>query len=600
VFQDGVALGSSVKGGSANFFDLERVEVLKGPQSTLYGANSLGGAITLVSRLPDLDDFGGYARASFGEYASRDYQGAVSIPIQEGVFGIRLSGQLAERDGYWDNIFPGQTGNVGGVEDASFRLSALLEPTSNFRSLMIISTSTTENECGDCVNGISDFNILNPNASTLTDLDGGRLNEFHNQNFIGRFERELNRFTWENTLEIGDMTLTSLTGYAEMSNYSIQDFDRGPGDTFFVEADFNEDFNVFSQELRLQSSGEGPLRWLVGAYFSRSETTNVATGGVGLPFRIPLLAQADEFENFALFTQNTWEVNDRFELGFGLRYDHADKPSTDLLNNFEFGTSSEEWLPRVSALFRLDDNSNIYAVVSRGYKTGGTNPSSGADPLIPRTYDPEYVWNYEIGYKTVSDDRRLRFEAAAYYTDWTDQQVQQAAGFFTYIANAGQTEVWGAEALLAWSPTEQLDLTFAAAYNNSEYVEFVDATAVPFFFGVNPDRSGNSTFLTPDWSLSASANYTQPLSGNLDLRLRGDVRYTGERAMDTSAIYTAPAFTLANVSTSIGTDRVRFEVFADNVFDERYPTVALLFAGLPPLTYLGAPRVVGARIEVNF
>lgn len=600
VFQDGVALGNSFKAGSANFFDLERVEVLKGPQSTLYGANSLGGAITLISRRPDLDSFGGYARASFGEYGSRDYQGAVSIPIQEGVFGVRLSGQLAERDGFWDNIFPGAAGNVGSVEDANLRLSALLEPTNNFRSLMIVSTSTTENDCADCVNGISDFDILNPNDSTLTDLDGGRLNEFHNLNVIGGFDRELNRFTWENTLDIGAVTLTSLTGYGEMTNDSLQDFDRGPGDTFFIDIAFEEEFDVFSQEFRLQNNGDGPLRWLIGAYYSESETSLLTSAGVGLPSRITLAAQAEAYQNFALFTQNTWTIAENFELGFGLRYDRVERSSAEFTSGFSADLSSEEWLPRVSALFRLDDNSNIYAVVSRGYKTGGTNPAAGLDPLIPRTYDPEYLWNYEIGYKTVSDDRRVRFEAAAYYIDWTDQQVQQAEGFFTFLGNAGQTELWGAEALLAWSPTEQLDLTFAAAYNNSEYVEFVDETSVPLFYGVNPDRSGNSTFLTPNWALSASASYTQPLGDTLDLRLRGDVRYTGERAIDTLGIYTAPAFTLANLSASIGNERVRFEIFSDNVFDERYPTTAFLFAGLQPLTYLGSPRVSGARLELNF
>lgn len=599
VFQDGIALASSIKGGSANFFDLDRIEVLKGPQSTLYGANSLGGAITLNSRLPNLQAFDGYVRAGFGDYASREYQGAASVPIVTDKFGLRVAGQYTERDGYWDNIFGGRK-NVGGVENTGLRAIALFTPSSSFRSVFSYAYSKTEDDCGDCVNGIQGFSLLNPGASTTGKLDGDRLNEFHNQNVIGSFQREINRATWENRLDLGSMALTSLTGYAEMTNNSLQDFDRLPSDTFFIDADAKEDFNVFSQEVRLQSTGEGALRWLVGAYYAKSETDLTATAGIGLPFRPTLLSQEDEFENYALFTQNTWVVNDKFELGFGLRYDHAEKPSRDRINAVSFSVSSEEWLPRLSALYRLDDNSNVYATISRGYKTGGTNPSAAAVPTIPRTYSPEYLTNYEVGYKTVSDDRRLRFEASAYYINWTDQQLQQASGFFTFIANAGETEVMGAEALVDWAATDRLNLTFAASYNDSEYKKFVDATAVPFFFGVNPDRSGKSTFLTPDLALSASGEYKQPLTGNLDLRLRGSVRYTGERAIDTSAIFTAPALTLVNASASVGTERARIEVYADNLFDERYPTVALLFAGLPPLTYLGAPRVVGARLEVNF
>lgn len=599
IFQDGVALGNSIKGGSANFFDLDRVEVLKGPQSTLYGANSLGGAITMVSRAPDLDDFGGYARASFGEYGSRDYQAAVSLPIQEGVFGIRLAGQTTERDGYWNNVFDGT--NVGAVENTGFRASALLEPNDSFRSYLVVSTSTTEDECGDCVNGITGFNVLNPNASVGT-IDGDDLDEFVNQNVIGFFERDLTRITWENSLDFNGVTLTSLTGYSEMTNVSYQDYDRGPGNTptFLgpgVALGFSEDFDIFSQEIRLQSNNDGPLRWLVGAYYSQSNTAVGSTFFIDFgfpdPTPIPFPVSPERFENFSLFTQNTWVISDRFELGFGVRYDRAEKESGGGVS-----TSSEEWLPRLSALYRLDDNRNLYATVSRGYKTGGINPFG----FLPgtETYAPEFLWNYEVGYKTVSDDRRLRFEAAVYYTDWTDQQTQRALGIFTYIANAGDTEVLGAEALLSWSPTDRLDLTFAANYNDSETHNFIDGSSVPIFFGVNPDRSGSSSFLTPDWSLAASANYTHPLGNNLDLRLGGSVRYTGERTIDTSAIFSASAFTMVNASASVGNERVRFEVFADNLFDERYPTVALLFDGLQPFTYLGAPRVAGARIEVNF
>ena len=596
ILQDGFGFGTSLKAATQDIFDASTVEVLKGPQATLYGANSLGGVVNIISKLPSLTDFEGDFRASYGEYDSVVLRGAVTIPIASDVFAIRVGGYINSRDGYWDNLFNGVEGQDATTEKGA-RFAARLRPSDFFDSSLVYTFSRTTSDCSDCTNPIIGYDPANPTAIGKGTIDVNNLAEYTNTNLPGPYRRNIHRATWNNTFDFGGVSLNSVSGYGNLSFFSITDTDRGPGNTIFNDILVDEDQEVFSQELRLASDSASRLRWQVGAYYLNSSIDRFGDVGLGLPFRIPIINTLDKFENFAVFTQNTYEVSDRFEFQFGLRYDIAEKRQRNRATNVLGKTKSEALLPKVSALYRLDDLNNVYATVSKGYKTGGINsPVPGA----PTTYEPESLWNYEVGLKGVSDDRSFRYELSAYYIDWNNQQVQQSSGINLYINNAGATEVYGAEAALHYEATERLGFDVGLTYNHSRYKQYFDPSGVPAFFGANPDRSGKQTFFAPDFSASVAGRYRVPIGGGYDATFAGDARYTSSRALDPASILVGDPYVLANASISVGDEQKRLTLFANNAFDERYSTAGFLFAGLPPVTHYGAPRVAGIQADFSF
>ena len=596
VLQDGFGFANSLKATTQDIFDASRVEVLKGPQSTLYGANSLGGVVNIISRLPSLTKPEADFRASYGEYDSTIVRGAASLPLINGVLGVRVGAYVNARDGYWDNRFNGREGQDA-TQEKGARGAVLFRPSETFESSLVYTFSHTSSDCSDCSNPIIGYDPLNATAVGRGTIDVNDLAEYTNTNVPGFYRRTIHRATWNNTLDLGAAKLTSLTGYGHLTFASLTDTDRGPGDTVFADILANERQKVFSEELRVTSDTDGPFRYQVGAYYLNSIDYASTAVNAGLPARVGIADGREKFENYAVFTQNAYEVSDRFEVQFGLRYDHAKKTRLDRITGQSIETSSNAWLPKVSALYRLDANNNVYATVSRGYKTGGNNL---ALLDLPPTYDPEYLWNYEAGLKGVSGDRRLRYDLSAYFIDWSNQQVQQAAGIFTYINNAGKTHIYGAEAALHYNITAQFSVDGTVSYNHSRYKDYFDPTATPVYFGVDPDRSGKRTFYAPDLSASLAGRYVQPIGGGYDVTLAGDARYTGKRSLDTEAILIGNAYVLTNLSISVGDRAKRLTLFANNAFDNRYSLAAFLFTGIPPVTHLGAPRVIGLQADFNF
>lgn len=597
VFQDGFTFANSLKADTEEIFDAERIEVLKGPQATLYGANSLGGAVNIVSNVPSLDTVEGDFRASYGEYDSQLYRGAVSIPIVKDILAVRIGGYYDGRDGYWDNAFNGVEG-----QDATFqsgaRLAVRFRPTDAFESKLIYTYSKTHSDCSDCINPIIGYNPLDPGAVGAGTLDPNHLSETTDTNVPGFYDRSINRVTWENTVRLPGATLTSLTGYGDLDFRSLTDTDRGPGDTIFTDLLVGEQLRVFSEEARAASTGTGPFRWQVGAFYQDSTTDDQLSVGLISPaIQLPISNTGLSFKNFAVFTQDSYRLSNALELQFGLRYDYTTKNQLDNFAGLSATTKSEAWLPKLSLLWHVDSDDTLYATAARGYKTGGTNI---VFPGIPPTYAPEYLWNYEAGWKGASPEHHVRYDVAVYYIDWTNQQVQQAVGIFTYLNNAGSTHVYGSEASVHWDPTSHLTFDVGASYNHSRYVNYFDPTALPLYFGFDPNRSGQRTFLSPDFSANLAATYVEPIGGGYDVTFSGNARYTGKESLDTEGVLIGDPYVVANFSISVGDGHKRLTAFVNNAFDERYDTAAFLFAGIQPLTHLGAPRVAGIQFDYHF
>lgn len=594
VFEDGVSLGTTNRASAVEIFDVERVEVLKGPQSTLYGANSLAGVVNLISRRPTRDpEMRG--QLSYGSYGTLIARTSVSGPVISDRLFARLSGSVNRRDGYYDNIFSGEEGSDSSRQ-YGVRLGLDFQPGPAFDSLLNISYQETNNDTGDSMNPIVGYDPSQPKQIGSGVVSPSRLHPYINQNVDGFYDRRLVRGSWENSLEAGSVRVTSLTGYGELSADTLFDLNRLPTDfSIFRGIITNVDFDIWSEELRVASTGATRLKWLLGAFYSNQNTRSGGTFETTFGTSLPTGRLDEDLINYAFFTSNSIDLGDTLTIGVGLRYDHVKR--SDSVSGLSIEGS--EWLPKLSVLYKVDSLNNIYASAAKGYKSGGINANASV-AQVPVGYGAERLWNYEVGFKGSNTRRSLSYEVAAYYIDWTNQQVQQASGIFTFLSNAGKTEAYGLEAVTHWQPTEALSLDFAASYNHSRYKKYVDITGVPVFFGLSANRAGARTFLAPDWVFSSAAEYTYPLSGGADIRLRGDVRYTSKRALDTASVLIDEAYVLSNASISYGTGQLRLTAFANNMFNVQYATAAALFNGLDPITHRGEPRVMGVRLDFEF
>ncbi len=592
---------------TSELFDLERVEVLKGPQSTLYGRNALGGLINYVTKKPS-SDWEGRVQASYGNYNAYAVRAGISGPIAGETLTFRLSGSVTGRDGYFDNLFDGKK-NVDGTSDRSVRLALRLAPPgSGFESNLSISYSKSSDDCGDCIQRIVGYNLANPSAVGQRLLDVNNTDRKINQDTLGFFKRPILTVIFNNEVDFGSVKLTSLSGFTQVKTDLLLDFGRNPGplviNPFFniTNATSNIVDDVLSQEFRLSSEGNGPFQWIAGVYYYNQRDSN--KGDLFTNFGpIPGNDIIQNRDNYAAFVSGSYKFGDQLTLGLGLRYDVETNDLRDLLlPGPTLKATSKVWLPSASLTYAVSDDANIYAKISRGYRSGGLNSASatfGPPPIS--SYAPEFIWNYEAGLK--GGNRRFDYELSGYYMNWTAQQVTSSTGAgLTYITNAGRTRVYGAEARIGLQATDALRFDLGAAWTHSRYLDFNDQSGVPVFYGVSSQRAGQRTLLAPDFSGTAQAEYVQPLSGGWDLTARFGGRYTGKRTIDNASILVPGGYFTADGSLSIGRDKLRATVFANNLFDRNYATFAQLFgfSGLAPLLKAGAPRTFGIQLEAGF
>ncbi len=628
VYVDGFTLGDSRSVNNSVLFDLERVEVLKGPQSTLYGRNALGGVINYVTKRPNTQEFGARLFGSYGNYDAVELKGSVNIPIVRDVLAVRLSGGYQNNDGYWDNRATGQK-NVNGERTKSYRAAIRFTPAPAFESYLTLSRADDKDECADCVNplpGYDPFDPTSPRRLGAGQIDTNDVGRYVNQRFLGSFRRRFDTAIWDNTYHFPTVDATLLTGYGRLKYDFFEDAGRASGplglnlQTFagqyfrtqaaippgFVELqtfNLNQTNESWSQEFRLTSTGRAAFRWLLGAYYFNNHTSTDSVGNiVNFPF-FPTLVLArtkSTIDNLGLFVNASYDFSERLRLTGGLRYDVEDRSQFDRTNQRTQKSSYDAFLPTVSLTFKPDPATSVYATASRGYKSGGVNFVSNVNAGVPLTYAPEFIWNYELGVKGSTANRRITYDVAGYYIDWTDQQIQSQINGIPFVQNAGKTEIYGIDATVGFKPVDRLTLSAAVAYNHSEFKRFFDASAVPLVFGVNPDFSGNRTALTPRITVAVGAEYAQPISADLRLVGRVDSRFSGKRFLDDTNVLEQKPYNITNASLSVENDMFSLTAFVQNAFDTKYYQYGALQVPFLPLTYAGAPRTFGLRLDAKF
>jgi len=466
-------------------FDLARVEVLRGPQGTLFGRNTPAGTISFVSVRPG-QQTDAYFTGGFGRWNTVEAEGAVGGALIQDVLSARLSFLYERRDDHVDNAFTGEEDALGGHQEAAARLQLLYDAGGPFTALLNLHARDLD--------GTARMFRANTIRQGGNDLVDGFARDTLFQN--GRNELEVASQGASLTLEytLGDLLLTSISGFESAEVFTRGDIDggvagTGPGFIPFDSetADEIDDHSQYTQEIRLASTGAGPLRWQTGFFYFKEEVSGLsyAYGNPTDPRGIAFFTDSDqETTNWAVFGQADYDLTDRLSLRAGLRYNDEEKEYTvaritsgvpgALTGGIDVDSDQVTW--DASLTFAATDDVNLFARIASGYRA----PSIQSRPLfyfgdnINRDAlsiaDAETIMSYEAGVKSDLWDRRVRLNLTAYYSDIEDQQFTAVGGASnnTRLLNAANGIGYGLEAELDVAVTDRLLVTAGASWNHTE------------------------------------------------------------------------------------------------------------------------------------
>ena len=636
---DGVYIGRTA-GIDQTFFDIERIEVLRGPQGTLYGRNSTGGAVNIISRKPELGVFSSSADVSYGNYNALTLRGMVNLPIGEAA-ALRVAGVMNKRDGYQDILSPASAcGSCEGdaADDMTVRGHFFLKLSDNADLLITAGHYTNNEPVGIKLAEAFPANlsgILGTNRFTGATPNPSDPREVY-KDFKDSLEMQKSNvsatLSWDFT---SGVSLTAISAYDELEWNQRSDGDGSNLPLAYTDVWRNQSYQA-SQELRLASSDDSANKWVLGAFAYRENVnqdfTFVDTGyNVFGPAPIPgnLFTFTNggniETQSYAVFGQNDYRFEDGLfgmptTLTAGLRYTHDEKEGNDFLDFIFFGGCAivvpsatthcaaknfdESWNTLTGrAGIQVEQSEDImwYATASRGYRSGGVLVGN-----FPGAYDPEYIWNYEAGVKSLLWDKRLQLNASAFLNQYTDMQVfiQDIGG--SRIENAAESTIKGIEIDALAKPTDDLTMNFGFAWIDATYDAYTTIDSRAGASGLPQDLSGNRLNRTPEFTVVAGIQYDIPTSIGL-LSLRGDHRWQDEvffraqnLSVDRQAAYSK---TDLRAILYLPGDQYKAEIFVQNLENEdvvnNIVIPAQTLGGPTSQITLDPPRTFGMRLSVD-
>ncbi len=578
-----------------NLFDIERIEVLRGPQGTLYGRNSLGGVINIITRKPD-NEFHSRLTATAGNFNKAEVNAALRAPVVKDKLFLGLSAMFAERDGYIENDFLNRDMDYR----ESFSGRGMLRWLPNDRLDFTLNL---------------DGEKINDGVFPLTTWDEVKRRPFHvNYDFEGENERDIFGSSLRAVYEAPLFKLTSITAWREWQNDVSFDPDFTPLKMFtgFV----NSDNNQLTQELRFSShEGDTDLKWLFGAYYFKN---NSEVGTQTFNHQSPggRYAFSDlTSEGYAFFGQATYTLFNKLDLTAGLRYDHEDK-DMDHASHLKFGgmvvpgsarklidsEDYQKWLPKFGVSYRWTPQIMSYASITKGYRAGGFNYYF-IDPADV-SFAPEFSWNYEVGAKSSWFDNRLILNAAMFYIDLKEQQLthmgQMGGRHITITRNAGESHSLGFEVETIIRPINGLELEAGLGYVNAQFDEYKDA-------GI--DYKDKRTPLVPEYTYNIAAQYRHPLISSFELFGKKDVLDffgrvellgVGQSYWDYANELEQKPYELVNLRVGLETKHLDLVLWCKNLFDTEHEAFVLKFLGRPVHAQPGDPRTIGITMTGRF
>jgi len=621
VYVDGIYMGRSM-GVNSDLVGIERVEVLRGPQGTLFGRNTTAGAINITSKKPS-EEFEAEINVNVGNFNLFDVRGSMSGEIvSDRVFG-RISAISKRADGYVENLFDDRTFN-----DADYTWwRGQLRFVARDDLIIDLSFDDLQDEHIAAFNELSGSkgDISAPGVHTVN-MDSPASD---NRDIWGASA------TIEYTLPSG-LTITSLTAYRDGESLFENDNDTGPlaqSSTFF-----RDEMEQFTQEIRLVSPGDSRLNYVAGIfYLSQTLLTDhdlLVLEQAGIPsqndfygnsvFFTPGVPTIDEtfgivdVEAIAVYANVEFDLTDNVTIFGGLRYTEEDKDlvweesgllltALDLrlsvIPRFEDSLSDSAISPTAGISWSLSESVNVYGKWARGFRSGGFN----TDLLIPSneiSFDSETLDSFEIGFKSELFDRRVRLNAAAFYTDYSDLQVPTFENLLEglKIGNAAEAELWGFEIEVDAAVSENTSVWGSVGYVASEFNNFVRARD-PITGEPTVTYDGNRLPQAPEWTANVGAEWNKDIGTLGDLVLSLDASYRGDQyfGANNDPRDLSGDYVLVNGTIGIEKDNWRVSLWARNLLDKLYENELRFVAGFEEqwVNY-GKPRSYGLRFQYEF
>ncbi|WP_193161749.1 TonB-dependent receptor [Microbulbifer hainanensis] len=622
IYVDDVYRGNPA-GSAIQLFDLERVEVLRGPQGTLYGRNTTGGLVHYVSRKPT-EDFAASASASFGSYAERIVEGMVSGPLSESVRG-RVAVKSTQNDGWQTNTVTDE--KLNDTDNFGYRAQLDFDLTDNGGLLLNVHGSSADqqsvgfahmgylesSEAGAATCSIPRIQAGQCTSASFAMTGAEAVNGHYDPEHVasgaaGGLGTTIDTFGSSATLnwDFDSFSLTSITAYEELDKF-LQDDGDGTAVVYFDEQ-YAVDAEQYTQELRLNGSGENTT-WVTGFYYYKDDR--------GLVTESPTTADWDalglwhrewvalDTESWALFGQVEYDLNPELTLVSGLRYTDENRDfaqisgpsfyepltvSDDLSESATTGRLGLDWRP--------DEVTLAYASLSTGFKSGGFSGSYNASLQATRPVRSEDITNFELGIKTTLADR-FRVNAAAFnYTiEGYQAQVFLTVADGSVITNAGDVTGTGAEIEVTAPITDNFEMIGGAGWLTTEF----DSDQIFHVAGDNYTLDGNELPSAPEFTYNLMARYYMSLGGNGELVFQGDYAWQAEHFLqiENDPYSRQDAYGLANASVSwhSPSDRYSIEGFVKNLTDEQYFTYQNTLGSDWGYGVWGQPRTAGMRLN---
>jgi len=623
-------------------YDVQRVEVLRGPQGTLYGRNTTGGAVNIISNKPS-PEFGGGFQVEYGHFDEARAEGFLNAPISDSV-STRLS-VATHQGGAWQvNRETGE--ELGDADKLAGRAQVDFNLGGGFDLLLNVHGYRDQSD-GVGKQLFVDF-VGNPLAAPA-DRHTGRLTSWGTDPLFAAVvgiapdakpfrDNEGFGFSATANADVSIGTLTYIGAFEHIDRREYNDFDgltEGYADVFFV-----SDADVQTHELRLRSNDEGPLQWIVGAYYSTEDLAEVYNSGFaasfGPGFETVRTPYDQEVETLSFFGQAEYKLTQDLNAIVGLRWEQEERDLFNLgtfivpfgdLNlgtctvPFDAGTCTTDFLSRslstdevtgkAALEYQVTEDALLYASVSRGIKSGGFTAYNTLNPAAVDPFVPEELWAYEIGFKSDWADDTVRLNGAVFYYDYTNQQVQSAIWaavppasntLVGKIVNAPESEIYGGELELIWKAAPELTITQALGYKHGEFVEFLDANfAVPFG---TIDRSGQDIGF-PELSYSGGVTYDRQTPLGFAYTAHIDYSFRDEQSFPLlGPAFTLDSYWLANAYIAIKPDgwNWEFALWGRNIFDEDYEETRNTFVAgtTDDFSVPGQPATYGVRVAADF
>jgi iron complex outermembrane recepter protein len=586
---------------STELLDISQIEFVRGPQSTLFGRNALGGLINIATARPSLSKWTGTASVPFGDHGQHEFRAGASGPLAQGKAAAGFSMSFAERDGFTVNDLNGQ--DVDSRSAFAAKGQVLWKPSSLWETRVIVSGERARD--GDYA---------------LNDLAAVRSNPFHvSRDYEGRTDRDIFSTTILARREGNRFTVSSTTGFVKWDTFDSTDLDYSP--LPLATRNNNEEDFQFTQEVRLASAAASPaklsdamsLRWQSGLFlFTQSYEQLVLQNFSAfvipqVPFAVQNTSPDAALDDFGVgvYGQGTLSFKNRVDVSFGARLDHESKdadiatstqPAIAPPTQVSASRSFTDVSPQVGVSFHITPETMAYVSVNRGYKAGGFNPTA---PPGSEAYGEEGAWHIEGGVKTTAAAGRVSFSASAFSIDWNDLQLNVPVPFAPpgtfYISNVADAASRGVEFEVTARPHADVDLFASFGATHARFGAGSQSAGV--------DVSDNKIQFTPDYTAAIGAQFSKAIKSAWRMYGRMDVLFTGAFEYDDANTTGQDAYALTNFRAGVRGKVIFADVWVKNAFDTSYIPVAIPYPGFAPSGFVGEPgrpRTFGVSLGVGF